>query len=284
MARSSQEIRKEIEETVKADPVLSVLDNPSSVSSWRLISFIISYAINKMEALYDALRIEINEIIARLKPHTLRWYAEKAKAFQFGFPLLSDSDQFDTTGYTTEQIELSKVVTYAAVVENQSSTGRTILRIKLAAASGDDLQPLSEQQLSSFRNYMARIKDAGVPLQIDSLPPDKIVMQWQVYYDPLILSASGSRLDGSDDAPVKKAIKKYLESLPFNGTYVLQYHIDFVQIVEGVVIAHIQSCSASYGLLPLNGVNVLYQPDAGYLRFENDSFLTINYIPQSAIQ
>ncbi len=109
-------------------------------------------------------------------------------------------------------------------------------------------------------------------------------MAWKVYYDPLVLSSTGARLDGSDNEPVKTAIKKYLENLPFNGTYVLAYHIDFVQKIDGVIIPHIVSAAARYGTLDFNSINVLYEPDAGYLRFATDSDLQIEYIAHSVIQ
>lgn len=284
MARSTQDIQNEIIANVQADANLAGASSTSKTAMWRLITYVVAYSINLLEKIYDALRAEILDLLARLKPHTLRWYAEKAEAFQYGFNLLPDSDQFNNTGYTEEQIEASKVVKYAAIVEQQSQTGRTILRIKLATTNESDLEPLTTPQLNAFRNYMARIKDAGVPLQIDSLPPDKIKATWKVYYDPLILAADGSRLDGTDAAPVKTAIKKYLENLPFNGTYVLAFHVDAVQKIEGVVIPHIVSCSTSYGAYPFSTVNVLYEPDAGYLRFSQDSDLTIEYVAQSAIQ
>jgi hypothetical protein len=207
-----------------------------------------------------------------------------AVAFQYGFSLLPDDDKFDNTGHTDDEIEESKVVDYAAVIEQNDSFGRVFLRIKLAHDNGDDLEPLTADELTSFTEYMKRIKDAGIRLQIDSLPPDSIRQTWNIYYDPLILKADGSRITDDEPTPVQDVIKDYLKNLPFNGIYAPQYHVDAVQAVSGVVLCDIVSNETKYGLYEFTQVGTTYVPDAGYLRFESDDDLVINFIPQSPIK
>lgn len=269
-----------------------IYDDPalwSKASIKRLFVAVVAYCSYFLDSLFDLLTLDNNTAITELKPHSLRWYTNTAKAYQFGFLLLQDSDKFDNTGYTDEQIEDSKVVDYAAVVEQENEFGRLSLRMKLATQAGDDLAPLSNEQLAGVREYFTGVggggvKDAGVKMQIDSLPADAITMNWSIYYDPLILSSNGSRLDGLASEPVKDAIKNYLKNLPFNGVYVPTYHIDAVQAVDGVVIPEITEVQVKYGLLDFATVNTEYTPDAGYLRFYNDADLIINYIPHSEIR
>jgi hypothetical protein len=285
MARSTADIQNEIISTVQSDDVLNTeLTSTSKTAVWRLTTYVVAFVIGTVERMFDALVILINDLISRLKPHTLRWYAEKAKAFQYGFNLLPDSDQFNNTGYNDAQIEASKIVDYAAVVEQLSANGRTVLRLKLATESGADLAPLSTAQVNAFKSYMSRIKDAGVPLIIDSLPADKLKQKWRIFYDPLILTSDGNRVDGTANDVVLTAIKEYLKNLPFNGTFVNTYHIDAVQKVDGVVNAVLDECFATYGALPFSNVAVEYEPDAGYLRFDQSIDLVIQYIPRNAIQ
>lgn len=289
MARSISDIQQSITNMYVSEmAAIGVTVTPatwSQVNIVRLLIFIFASAAFVLESLFDLLRTEVDNNIKEQKPHTERWYAGKAKAYQHGFNLLPDSDQYDNTGYTEADIAAAKVVKYSAVVEQTNQYGRVYLRIKLAAESGDDLAPLSEDQLDGVKEYFKRVKDAGVGLQIDSLPPDHLKMQWKVYYDPLILDAQGGRLDGTDSEPVKAAIKSYLENLPFNGLYVLGYHIDAVQAVEGISIPPvIESAQTRYGDIEYQSVNVMYTPDAGYLRFYDDVDLLITYIPQSAVQ
>jgi hypothetical protein len=253
----------------------------SRKSLFRAVQCFLSFTV---ESLFDLFKSDVDKKIKELKPHSERWYATKALMFQYGFNLLPDSDEFDNTGYTDTQIQDSKVVKYAAVVEGENQYGRLFLRVKLATVSGGDLSQLSAPQLAGATGYLQRIKDAGVKLQIDSLPFDSIKMTWKIYYDPLILDNQGNRLDGTQTDAIRTAVKGYLKKLPFNGIYVVQYHIDELQLIDGVVIAEVQDCQTKYGVLPFIAVNVKITPDAGYMRFAADEDLEIEYIPQAPIR
>lgn len=264
-------------ESIQADRTLSGLSSTSKVSLWRLFTYVVAYCAWTVEKLFDILKTEVNDIVLRMKPHTARWYAEKTLAFQYGFSLLQDSDAYSNTGFTDEQIATSKIIKYVAIVEQEKS-----LRVKVATENGD-LQSLDEIQLAAFREYMSRIKDAGVRLQIESQPADKLRCSIAIYYDPLILDGNGQRLDGTNNEPVQTAVKNYLRNLPFNGSLVLAYLTDTLQQIEGVVIPHVVECSAQYGALPFTTIAVQYIPDAGYLRFADPSDLKVTFIPQSQI-
>lgn len=288
MARSTAEIQASITASYVSEMAsVGITVDPSTwsrVDLERQLMFVAAADANYLEELYDLLRIEIDTRLKEQKPHTPRWYAGIAKLYQHGYNLIAEGDTYDNTGVSAADIAAAKIVKYSAVVEQVNVYGRVSLRIKLATNDGTDLTPLSPVQLAGVKEYFARVKDGGVHLQIDSLPPDNIKQSWIVYYDPLILDAAGSRLDGTDSSPVRTAIKSYLENLPFNGTYVLAYHIDAVQAIDGVVIPTITEAVVKYGLLDYQSVNVLYNPDAGYLRFYNENDLSITYIAQSAIQ
>ncbi|MBU7577076.1 MAG: hypothetical protein KAF40_03350 [Flavihumibacter sp.] len=285
MARTIAQINDEILSAVQADVVLGpLLTSTSATALFGLFSYIVASAIWTVEKLQDTFKLEVLDIISRLKPHTRKWYVEKALAFQYGFNLLPDSDLFDNTGYTTDQINDSKVVDYAAVVIQENPFGRRFLRMKLATTVGTDLGPLDAGVLVAIRSYFDRVADAGVKLQIESLPADSLKQRWKIYYDPLILTNTGGRVDGSSSDPVGDAIRGYLKNLPFNGTFVPTYHIDAVQQVEGVVIPQMLECFATYGALPYNTVAEKYEPDAGYLRFIDPTDLVIEYEPLNAIE
>lgn len=256
----------------------------SKTNLQRLTLYVVAFCTFALETIFDLFRTETDEKIATLKPHSLRWYAGKAKAFQYGFPLLPDSDQFDNTGYTDEQIADSLIVDYAAVIEQKGAYDRYYLRMKLATDNGTDLEALTTPQLDAFKAYMADIKDAGVRLQIDSFEADSLKQSWKIYYDPLLITNDGSRIDGSNATPAQSAIKTYLKNLPFNGIYAPQYHIDEVQKVAGVVLCELTNCEARYGELDFSPVFTEYIPDAGYLRFEADEDLEVEFIPHAPIK
>jgi hypothetical protein len=276
MARSITTIQNNIIAGVAANATLSpLLTSTSRVSIWRLLALVVATAIWTLETLFDIHVAGVNETISKLKPHSLRWYAEKATAFQFGYNLVDDADYYDNTGIDETTIEASKVVAYAAVVEQDRG-----LRIKVARDTGD-LAALTAPQLEAFEEYMKRIKDAGVRLNITSSAADELKLNIELYYNPLVLNSAGGRLDGTVSEPVQDAVKEYLKNLPFNGVFVLQNLIDVLQLVDGVKIAHLVGAQARYGLLPFQSFAVKYLPDAGYLRIPNPGDLTITFIPYS---
>lgn len=256
-----------------------VATSTSKTAIYRLMTRIVATAAWTVEVLFDTLKVELNDLLAALKPHSLRWYANKAKDFQYGYSLPIDTDKYDNTGLTEEEIEESQIVQYSAVTEGDDGK----LRIKVAKED-EDLEPLTTPELEAFTEYIKRVKDAGVRVDITSTTPDKLKLTLKIYYDPLILDGNGQRIDGSDLEPIQSAVKAFLRSLPFNGVFVLAYLVDALQAVEGVVIPHIVSCSTSYAAFPFTTVNVQYLPDAGYLRFENEEDLELQFEPQTQLQ
>jgi hypothetical protein len=228
-------------------------------------------AIWSLETLFDLHKADINETIAAMKPHTLRWYSEKSKAFQYGYSLPSDIDVYDNTALTEAQIVASKVVDYAAVVEQDRG-----LRIKVAKDNGSDLEPITAAELLSFTAYMQRIKDAGVKITATTSAADALRLELTVRYDPLVLLPTGGRIDGATSAPVKDGIKIHLKNLPFNGILSVQKLVDAIQVIEGVKDLRVDTVQAKYGALPFTSINIDYTPDAGYLRIA-DADLIINY-------
>lgn len=277
MARSITEIQNDIIAKVQADPVLSTqLTSTSLVAVWRLWTYVVAVSIWTIENLFDLFKQEVDETISAMKPHSLRWYAEKAKAFQYGDNLVADADYYDNSNQTDDAVAAKKIVAYAAVVEQERG-----LRIKVAKDGGVDLTALSTDELNAFIEYMKKVKDAGVKLLITSGVADALKLDMDIYYNPLVINASGGRLDGFTSTPVQDAIKAYLKNLPFNGVFLIQNLVDQLQLVDGVDVINIKSAQAQYGALPFQSFAVQYIPDAGYLRIANDADLTINFIPYS---
>jgi len=163
-------------------------------------------------------------------------------AFQYGFDLLDDSDKFDNTGYTDDEIEASKIIKYCSVKESIESNRLTI---KVAGESGDTLEPLDETQKTAFLQYMSEVKYAGVKLNVVNNPADKLLLNMQIYRDVLVIDENGvSILNG--DKPVEKAIRSYMKALPFDGELVLNDLIAHLRAVEGVKNANITIATSSF--------------------------------------
>lgn len=273
MARTINEIFTDKLAKVAADPVLGpALTSTSKVAMYRLMLYISTVCEWALENLHDLFKKDVNEIIAEKKPHSPRWYAKMSKAFQYGFDLAPDEDYYDNTGISESDVEASKIVTYAAVVEPQRG-----LRIKVATDNGTDLEALSADQLISFIAYMQRVKDGGVKLNITSGAPDALKLSLRIKYNPLVLNSAGGRIDGVVTNPVQDAIKAHLKNLPFNGVFSVAKLVDAIQLVEGVDEVKVDLVQTKYGALPFTSVDIDYIPDAGYLRIA-DADLSIQFI------
>lgn len=280
MARTITEIQDDIISRVAGTAELSTLNSSSRVAVWRLWTYIVAVSIWALENLFDLHKTEVTNLINEKAPHSLRWYANKAKDFQYGSELAYEEDYYDNSALTEDQVAEQKIIAFSAVVEQSKG-----LRLKVARIVDGDLNALTAQQLESFETYMNRIKDAGItPLVVESLPPDNLKLELIIYYNPLVLGSDGSRLDGTNPDPVGNRIRDYLKNLPFNGTLVLAYLVDALQQVDGVVIPHIVQAQAKYGTLAYSAIPVMYNPDAGYLRVQEEEDLTITFIPQSTIK
>lgn len=277
MARTIQEIQELIYQAKAQEPALNELNSTSKVAIWRLWMYIIAVAIWSLEKLFDLHRADIDKRLAELKPHTARWYRSKALAFQYGFDLLTDSDKFNNTGHTEEQIEASKIVKYSAVVESPNE-GRLI--VKIAGEQGEQLQPITDAQKQAFEAYLQEIKDAGVRISVVNYQPDILHLQMKIVYDPLVLDSNGQSITNAFN-PIERTIKDYLKRLPFNGELVLAHLIDALQQAEGVRIPHLvlaQSkhigTNGNYGAF--EAIEISKIPTAGY--FTIDNFNDITYV------
>lgn len=275
MARTIKQIQDEIIAAKNASPGLAGLTSASATAIWRLWTYIVAVAIYTLEVLFDTHMEEISTLVARQKPHTLRWYQQKALDFQYGSELPEGEDEYNNENLTPDEIEVQKVVAAAAAVESQ-----TALLIKVVRDVNDELVPLSGDQYNAIHAYFLEIKDAGIPLELISTDPDKLQLDLEVLYDPQILNDQGERVDGTNSNPLKDAINQYLRNLQFNGRFVLAHLVDAMQAVEGVNIPTVLSCRAARFDNPnFSNVTVMYDPYSGSMRiYDYASDVTVTWI------
>jgi hypothetical protein len=245
----------------------------SAVSIENILFSDVATGMFVMHELFEQFKKDVSATIKEQASGTAEWYAHKARQFRFGAALVPETDYYDDTGLTGEQIEAMRVVKYAAAVEARD---RSVLYVKVAGGSDDDRHPLTDAQLTAFKSYLNAVQYAGVLISVINDPPDDIRLTIDIYYDATLLDEHGKRLDGTGDTTVQDAIRNYLNNLPFNGMYTNQGLTDVLQAVPGVDIAEIKSAASRHGsLVNYTEINAHKIAHAGYYTASN---LTLNFI------
>lgn len=272
MARSVAEIKKTMTDAFMADATirekyeLSVSDTFSSkfssVSLENILFFIVAACCHVLEVIFDQHKTDVEEKISMAVVASVPWYYKMALAFQYGDSLVLNET---TQQYEYATIDESKqVVKYAAVRDKGTS-----VQILVSGDEGGNPVALSNDVLTVFKQYMNRVKVAGVILNITSKASDHVIIRAAITVDPLVINENGELLtDGSK--PVENAIKKHLKSIIYGGTFNKTKLVDAIQAVEGVQDVELQECkykadgAASYTVLAGNnyiGNGGSYIPD-----------------------
>lgn len=291
MARTIDQISQTIISKIKSEPLLAGLNSTSKTAIWRLFAYCVAFAIWTLEVLFDEHKSEVDTALANQKKGSKLWYRNMALAFQYGFDLIQDTDQFDNTGYTPEQIEASKIIKYAAVAESDAESR---LIIKVATEIGGELAPIEAVQKTAFDYFIDEINYAGVKYTIINYAPDRLQLNLTIKVDPKVIDLTGTKIlmSATDvgSKPVETALNQFLKSkedLPFNGVLVLNKLIDKLQAVEGVINPILNAASTSWIDVNTQGYGTLQPiygealPVAGYFTWSldnNDYKTVINYV------
>lgn len=270
MARSVETIFNQMLTQKQATPALAALTSSSSTAIWRLLLYVVAFCINVHERLWDTYRTEVNAAIEQMLPHRPKWYRDKALAFMRDKTLIPDTDRYDTTGMSDDDIAAAQVVKHATANENEQSS---LLIIKVAgedSATGKRT-PITSAEQTQLTAYLHAVKDAGVRLSVINLPADRFRCNIDIYYDP-------NRDPDTVQYDCENAIRDYVENLPFNGEYSNMALIDTLQTIDGVRIAELQSAestpAATDAFAPINAYLV---PAAGYFTVDNATLNMIAY-------
>lgn len=274
MARSINEIYQEMVTAKEQEAGLKGLTGSSTTSVWRLLFYVVAVCVNTLEKMFDSHKAEVDGMIADIVPGKAEWYARKTLAFMKDKTLETDTDEYDTAGMDESEIESARVVKHAVAVESGDMSGLTI------KVAGEDetgeRTPLDEETETQLRAYLQEIKYAGVKIELVNREADRYMCNADVWYDPQLI--------GRDvQSRCEKAIKDYVENLPFNGEYTNMALTDALQAVEGVKVAELrtaQSESATTGVF--HRISAREVPDAGYYKV-SDNGVTINMMAYEQI-
>ena len=245
MARTVAEIKKTMTDAFMADATIREKYGLKEGSTWNgsfssvslenIIFFIVAACCHVLESIFELYIKDVDEKISMAVVASVPWYYKMAKAFQYGDSLVLNEDT-QQYGYATID-EGKQVVKYAAVRDRGTS-------VQILVSGEKDGKPvaLSNSVLTVFKEYMNRVKVAGVVLSIRSKNADKMVIMAKVYVDSLVINSDGTLIsDGSK--PVEEAINAYLANIVYGGTFNKTKLTNAILGVEGVSDVEIGECS-----------------------------------------
>lgn len=237
-------------------------------SIWFDIMAIIHFV---LEQLFETHKTETYTAIANQKRHKAADVRQRLLDFQLGFPLRPGTDEFFNGSISEEEIEASKIIKYAAVVESADEK-RVIC--KIATEIDDELAPIPEEHMEAVGAYVKEIKPPGVPYTVINYLPDLLRLNIRIFRDPLVLTGGGvHRVTGLK--PVEIALSEFMKELPFDGELRLQDLANKLENTEGVSLVQIDSAetawldagSGQYG--DYTAVDVRVVPESGYFKIED---------------
>lgn len=253
-----KDINERIYDFVSSDPDLNgvnSLTNPSRTSIYSLWINIVAFVMWLLKIEWIRYETALIERARTVIPHTLAWYAQRAKEFQYGDTLVTVNGAIN---YPTINTAV-QIIKGSAVKETNG-----LVFIKVAKLSGINLVALSNTELLAFEGYINAIKDAGVRTQVVSQNADVLKLQATVYYNPIIPLTTIK-------ADAENAIGALLRNLSFDGVLSKNAIIDAIQAVAGAVDVKITALEASvaYTGAPLFlPIDVWYETVAGYINID----------------
>ena len=230
----------------------------SKVSVENVLFYVVACAVWVLECLFDAHTADVDSRIDEILPHRPKWYRDKALRFMKGKVLLPDSDEYDTSTMSEEEIAATRVVKHAVAVESRETS---ILTVKVAGESDGRRAPLDEETVQQLKSYFVEIKVDGVRINVVNKEGVPFSCEVDIYYDAMLTPETVKN-------DCEAAIKSYIENIPFNGEYTNMALVDTLQGVDGVKVVELTRASTGGA-----AINARYVPDAGYFRVDT---LTLN--------
>lgn len=207
----------------------------SSVSLESIMFFIVAACCHVLEVVFEEYVKVVDDKVSMAVVASVPWYYKMAKAFQYGDSLVLNEDT-QQYGYATID-EGKQVVKYAAVRDRGTS-------VQILVSGEKDGKPvaLSNSVLTVFKEYMNRVKVAGVVLNISSKESDKLSISATISVDSLVIDENGVKLsDGT--MPIEEAIENHLKDIQYGGTFNKTKLITAILSVDGVEDVELGTCS-----------------------------------------
>lgn len=270
MARTIETIYNRMLEAKAAKPELNPLTSTSHTAIWRNLMYVCAVVVWSLESLYDRLRTEINHAIDTSRPGTVPWYYSQVLAYQHGDALSWDDVNFR---YIYTDIDESKQIIRRCAIQE----GENVLYFKVSKLDANMLPvALSTAELTAFRQWLNKVKFAGIRVFVSSKNADLVKPSLTVYYNRLVMKSDGSLIaDGT--TPVPDVLADYLAGIDYGGYINKTRLIDAVQSATGVrdvVLTQLQVQPEGSDTINVTGQN--FYAESGAFKLDT---LTVNYLP-----
>lgn len=249
MARSVNEIQNQIINDVAAQPELVTLtNNLSRRSIWRLWTFVTASAIALFEQLLDIFKADVENTVALSAPQTAQWVQNKVLQFQYDATTPQIVQLINLVPqYPTVNTDM-RIVTRCSVKSNVNNV------VLIKVAKNTPPEALDGTELSALQSYIDIIGVAGVNYLVTSTASDKLYVQASIYYN-------GMYSVGIQNAVIT-AIETYLANIPFDGVLKLSDLEGVIRNVTGVNDIVFNNVRARNDGTPLSGASYLVQSNA----------------------
>ena len=269
--RTIEEIQADMDSVQATFPALTGVDTTSDTGLFKQLRGLFALFVQMLESSWDKFRQNLETDLSKSKVGNISWYVRQAKLFQYGDAIAIVNGQ---VGYLT--VDASKNIISQATMSEDLSTGRLSLRI--AKKENNQMVPLTENELWAAKEYMSRVKFAGVLLDVQSLAADQIKLVASVKVDRQIMALTGTLLANPAKTPVVDSINTYLSTLSEESVISNSALTDAIRKIPGV-----KDCTftQSFNRRPTATNWSAYQSEvlaeAGYAILHADSVITYTY-------
>lgn len=252
MARTTEEIYNSMVAHKATLPELSGIYTQSRTSFYGKLLWVVAFAHNLLEQLFDLFKSEVDTKLAQKEPGTPSWYVQILKQYQDGDNLIIQDGKI-----TYATIDTAKqIITRASFKETGGQ-----LKLKVAKGDINNGVALTTDEKGRVENFLERYKYAGTAIELISLNADKLRVTGTIYYNG-ILNATTVK-----DAVIE-ALRQYCLNLAEDGIIRRIKVVDAIQGVSGVIDADVTvNGIAGATVTP---INVSYETAAGYI-IEDDT-------------
>lgn len=257
MAKDADEIKARVQR------VIPELNNTSNTAIWSRMADVVGH-VNDVTLLEgNRTQIRVENAARNLRTTNKQYYIEIALAFQFGDDLVIIDEETQREGYAV--VDPTKQIIKQVSVSTPSPA-----YIKMTVATTDangNLIPLTAEQLTDFRGYLARMTTAGIIVTTTSSPADvfmtdKLYVTYRSDYSltniqtALRTTLQNFQLILNTDSPLYvNDIENALREIPG----IRDAYFDNPRVTYTDIMGVLQTEYAVDGVIPLN---------AGYFNFD----------------